>query len=219
MLILSAHVLRDLLAGTVLAASRDKTMPVLHSVLLRAEQYGDGPATLLAVATDRYRMHEGRTQAHLGADDAPFEALVDRLDALALVKLLPRAPKRGTMGPSATLEVDVTKLVVTVEGAMHIIDTVDTVDRTYPRIEALWPGEDQHADYGEITLDPALAADVTKVPLGTSRERSYWTFRFTATRTGPGPVLVTPTGGHEHPLIGWRLLIMPIRPGDDGRVR
>jgi DNA polymerase III sliding clamp (beta) subunit (PCNA family) len=216
MLILPAHVLRDLLAGTVLAASRDKTMPVLHSVLLRAEQHGDGPATLLAVATDRYRIHEGRTQAHLGADDAPFEALVDRLDALALVKLLPRAPKRGTAGPSAALEVDSSKLVVTVEGAMHIIDTVD---RTYPRVEALWPGEDQHADYGEITLDPALAADVTKVPLGTSRERSYWTFRFTATKRGPGPVLAAPAGGHEHPLIGWRLLIMPIRLGDDGRVR
>ena len=97
---LPAHVLRDLLVGTLLAASRDLTSPVLNAVHLAWDaDRGDGfDGTLTATATDRYRMNEGRVRVVMSA---PGTALIDRRDADALVKTLPKPAKIAALVPRA----------------------------------------------------------------------------------------------------------------------
>lgn len=91
MFTIPAPALRDLLVGTVLAASRDFTLPVLTTVLLtwesRSRGDGESAAVLVATATDRYRMNEGRCPILAPASG---RALVDRRDVEALVKTLPK---------------------------------------------------------------------------------------------------------------------------------
>ena len=213
-MLIPAHTLRDLLAGTVLAATKDTTLPVLHSVHLAwaptpgSEDSTDERAgTLVATATDRYRMHEGRVAVVLGDDETTGEAIVDRRDVEALVKTLPKPVSHRGIAPDAVVELDGDKLVVECDGNTRRLPLVDAA---FPKVANLWPADDSRATVDEVMVNPLFIADLGKVPLGRGK---FWCWNFTASRHGQGPTLVRPAVGEEHPDIAWRALIMPVRPG------
>ena len=212
-----AHTLRDLLAGTVLAATRDITLPVLHTVHLRWEPLGDPGSdpekgnlgTLVAEATDRYRMHEGTVAVTFDEDEPRNgDVLVDRRDVETLVKALPRAPKRPSDAVEAVAEVHGTgsarALVVEAGAVVHRL--TEPYGATFPKVAGLWPADDDRADVDGVAVNPAFVADLAKVPI----RGTFWQWRFTRGRGGRGPTLVTPAAGEEHPTITWRTLIMPV---------
>lgn len=215
MLTLPAHVLRDLLAGTALAATRDLTLPVLHSVHLRwddplrDEVGGDGAVTLTAEATDRYRMHEGKAPA---VADAPGEALVDRRDVEALVKTLPKRAKVAALDPAAVLTVEEHALVVEVDGNVRRLPLVRLEGgRTFPKVERLWPAPAQVREVDQIAVNPALVGDLAKIPAG--KAPVAWAL---STDGRLGPIVAEPAAGAEHDVITWRALVMPIRVNPGG---
>lgn len=210
-MLVPAHILRDLLVGTVLAASKDFTLPVLTTVHLSWESV---PGTagvqehhageLVATSTDRYRMHEGRTTVALHDDEQGGQALVDRRDVEAVVKALPKPVNHRGMAPDAAVRLDGDKLVVECGGSTHRLPVVDA---TFPKVAAFWPADDNRAMVDGVTVNPAFVADLAKVPTGKGK---YWTWNFTASTRGVGPALVRPAPGEEHPAIAWRALVMPV---------
>ena len=205
-LTLPAHVLRDLLTGALLAASRDTTMPVLSAVHLAwevAPERGDNlDGALIATATDRYRMNEGRTQC---AAPCAGEALVSRADVDALAKTLPRAGRIASLDADATMTLDGDALVVTVGGNIR---RLELIEGDYPKVGELWPDPDKASPVAAVSLNPALVADIAKIPLG-RKGLTYWRWTFFTGERGPKPVLAEPAPGSEHDRIAWRALVMP----------
>lgn len=207
-LTLPAPVLRDLLAGALLAASRDTTMPVLSAVHLAwevAPERGDAlDGALITTATDRYRMNEGRTQC---AVMAAGEALVSRTDADALVKTLPKAGRLASLDADAIVMLDGDALVVEVGGNVR---RLPLVDGEYPKVGKLWPDPQASSPVASVSLNPALVADIAKIPLA-RKGFTYWRWTFFIGEHGPKPVLAEPAPGSEHDRIAWRALVMPAR--------
>lgn len=203
---LPAHVLRDLLVGTLLAASRDETMPRLASVHLA---WGDG--LLVATATDRYRMHEGRVQCDVGASG---EAIVRRQDADALAKLLPKAAKVAALDTEARVSLDGTPhsrtLVVEHDGNVR---RLLLIEEEYPKVGSLWPDPDKAGAVSDVAMNPALVADIAKIPLG-RKGLTYWRWTLFGEGVSAKPVLAVPVERSAHAHIAWRVVVMPVRLAD-----
>lgn len=218
MLTLPAHVLRDLLAGTALAATRDLTLPALHAVHLRWDvPTSDRRTTLVVEATDRYRVHEGSVAVDAAEGATAGEALVDLRDVEALVKALPKAPsRRSTLPPSlATLAVDGDALDVSVDGAVDGGEQfrLPLVAAEFPRIGSLWPADDRRGAVDAVTFTPRFVGDLAKIPVGPG---GYWRWSFTYDRFDRISVTVaTPAPGCGHDVIAWRCAVMPVRLADE----
>lgn len=220
MLTLPAHVLRDLLAGTALAATRDLTLPVLHTVHLRWDvPTSDRRATLVAEATDRYRMHEGSVDVDAAEGASAGEALVDLRDVKALVRALPKAPsRRSTVPPSlATLLVDDVALDVSVDGTADGGERfrLPLVAAEFPRVSSLWLANDRRGAVDAVTFTPRFVGDLAKIPVGPG---GYWRWSFTYDRFDQiGLTVATPAPGCGHDVIAWRCAVMPVRlAGEQG---
>jgi DNA polymerase III sliding clamp (beta) subunit (PCNA family) len=202
-LTVAAPALRALLEGASVAASTDKVLPMLNSVLLEW-----APDKLTAVATDRYRMVVGDLSAAKGVfatdDDDEGAALLALADVRELVRALPKA-RRGLAEPPVTVEVHDRVANFTGDGWARKADTVEADFVRYQAI--LWdPSDAQPVD--RIGFNPAFMASVAKVPTDKGQP---WTWRF----RGPlKPAIATSSLEVAGGEVAWRFLLMPVRLPD-----
>lgn len=202
-LAMPAGALRDMLAGALVAASKDSTMPTLTTVQL---EWSLGEVA--AVATDRYRLAVGTYTTN---QDNTAEIVdtarvgIPRDVAAALVKALPKAPARGndytvatvTPVPDRAGEWSVAWSGPAGSGSI----TFRQLDGEFPKWRPLIPTTDPVPTAG-ISWNPTYMADVARIP----HERNVavsWEFR-----GSDRPAVATyPT----HNGVEWRYLLMPVR--------
>lgn len=203
-------VLRELLAGAVVAAGKDVTLPTLTGVFV--EWSGDG---VTAASTDRYRLSVGVAAV---SEDSPSgcpgvavdgegSALLPRGDVDALIKALPKAPARGVDYSRVSVSLaDRVAVVRFDDGDGSWSREVRLIDGDFPRWRGLMPSDaDFDASQGVVAVswDPAYMADVSKIPHG---KKCPVRWRFTESQR---PALA------DFPLndgpVSWRYLLMPMR--------
>lgn len=162
-----ATLLRDALRAGLVAASKDRMLPVLCAVKLT----GLADGSLKVESTDRFRLVEAiaprhpRTDAPVGEE---WTLLLDRKDAEYLVKMLPSSARGGavnhaevTFVPSEGWGQPSLRVVVNYEQTV----TFRGIDGDFPRVHALWPDVTAPRDgVTEIGFDPAYLADIGKLP-------------------------------------------------------
>lgn len=203
--VVAAPILRDALATAVIATGKDNTLPVLTGVELA---WSDGGEVTLA-ATDRYRL----IVVHTGVNGAGSgRVLLPRADVEALVKALPKMPKRGG-------KIDASVIVaLTDRGASIRCETawgeslwsrdVRGIDGDFPKWTTLVPSDDQldKADpiHG-IGWNPDYMASFAKAPI--VGNAMYWRFQ------GPDRPMVATVTSEDHPAMTATFLLMPVRQG------
>jgi len=194
---MNAALLDDLLSGALIAAGKDKSLPLLTCVKLTS---ADGVIT--AAATDRYRLFIGRvdhaTIERDNLDDiADFEMLILREDIAKIRNLIKPLIGKRSLNPRVTFEVDGDKITVsTMDGTVQFLSW----QGSFPPFEHLIPTTFEPSD--AIGVNPKLLADMAKVP-GIDK----------------GVPLIIRTSGATKPLlcetlagdIRWQLLLMPMR--------
>lgn len=201
-LAMPAGVLRDMLAGALVAANRSSDVPVLATVQLEWSQ-GD----VVTAATDRYRLAVGTYAGDLESVQIVEDAtvLIPRDVAAALVKALPKSPTRGrgydmvTVTPVSDRHGE---WVVSWSGpAGSGSVTFRQMDGSFPNWRPLIPsGEPEGTDV--IAWNPAYMADVAKLPHG-KNDPVRWVLRG-STR----PAMATFA---THNDVDWQYLLMPVR--------
>jgi DNA polymerase-3 subunit beta len=185
--------LRDLLAGGLVAAGKDNSLPVLTAVRLEWDA-----TELRVVSTDRYRLVVGVVDAESFVSDLTGDgvAMIPRKDAAELVKMLPK-------------KLNGEQVTVTVLGDSVMIGngswsrTLRMIDGAFPKYRSLMPGEDKYAALESICFNPVFMADAAKIPF----DRNVpirWKF------TGPNRPAV---GTYARTMTGidWQYLLMPVR--------
>ena len=185
--------LRDLLAGGLVAAGKDNSLPVLTAVRLEWDA-----TELRVVSTDRYRLVVGVVSESGFWSDITGDgvAMIPRKDAAELVKMLPK-------------KTNMERVSVTVLGDSVVIGngawsrTLRMLDGEFPKYRSLIPGEDKRDSVSGICFNPAFMADAAKIP----HYRNVpikWTFTG-ENRPALGTYAETETG------IEWMYLLMPVR--------
>lgn len=136
-----------ILTNAGLATDTTRTIPVLGAVRLEL-----GAGTILAVGTDRYRLHTDTAKTNGATDEAG--ALLDRADAAAVCKLVKGAGE----------------VTVTISAGSFAVRTANstatyaTVDGEFPRWRSLMP-EHNHDDgpSAPFAYNPQYLADFAKV--------------------------------------------------------
>lgn len=185
--------LHRILANTLPAASKDKTVPVLTAVQLVV---ADG--TVTACATDRYRLHSDTAPTHDDDKTAECAFLLQRDNVTALVKLLKTCT--GAVTITATDKTFACQ-------AMGVTVTYDTLDGTFPAWRALLPSADVECKIdAPFSINPAYFADFAKV---VSSEVTYGRNKRVTVPTIKAPSPVKPFRVEIGPtFVG---LIMPVR--------
>jgi DNA polymerase III subunit beta len=194
---MNAAILNDLLSGTLIAAGKDSSLPVLTCVQIESR---DGK--IIAAATDRYRLFIGRVDhATIDRDNVEkikdFKILILREDLVKIKNLIKPLTGARVINPRVIFSVDGEKITVnTIDGSLSFLSW----QGTFPAYEHLIPTTFEPAD--EIGVNPAFLADLAKVP-GIDK----------------GVPLIIRTSGAKKPLlcetragdIQWQLLLMPMR--------
>lgn len=212
------HVLRDLLAGALVAASTDKTLPTLNGVFI---EWGiDGELVVSVAATDRFRISMGAWTANPNegtrrnvsdrgtvSDSGVF--LMDRATASDLVKILPKASKRMTVPSRVVCQLVAGQLVITfndpMTGASWSRDVTGLIGE-FPKYRSLVPTDDtieSSRGVSGIAWNPAYMADADKIPHD-KNDPIVWSFN-DPTRPMLGKYPRTESA------ISWRYLLMPVR--------
>lgn len=194
-----ASVFRDGLAGCLVAAGRDGTLPTLCTVLVE----WDG-STVRFVSTDRYRLAQGT----IVPDDSVVthgtgRVLIYRKDAAELVKVLPKVPKKYGSDGTVTLSVqDHGMLSVLFIGDGMWSREFRSVDGEFPKIQNLIPTETKEP-VSVMSWNPDYMADAAKIPHDARNVPITWMF------SAPNrPMVGTyPTSNG----IDWLYLLMPVR--------
>lgn len=200
-----AGMLRDMLAGALVAAGKDRAFPTLAAVRFEWDEI----TPVRVVSTDRYRLALGMTVESdrvSQSGDAAF--LMDRVTVTELVKALPKLPDRYTW-PShpaqATVTVTGDHVVLRVDdpsGSGTWSREIRTVDGEFPKYRSLIPSPDDRVETANIAWNPDYLADVSKVPHGKG-DPVMWTF-YGGTRPA-----VARYGSHHG--VEWLYLLMPVR--------
>ena len=184
--------LSELLTGASTHAGKNKTLPVLNAVMVKAEA-----GSISATATDRYRLIEGTIEGE-GELSLSLIPLDDVKRILALLK------GEGTRMDS--LPVTLIRLgdVLTVSVRGNSISAT-LCDGKFPPVENLLtpPINPTGSDLGEIdkvSFNPAFFADYAKVA-GKGAP-------VTITFTGKGKLMLIGLGGDK---VKWRAALMPMR--------
>lgn len=200
-----AGMLRDMLAGALVAAGKDKTMPTLAAVRFEWDEI----TPVRVVSTDRYRLALGVTvESDRVSQSGDGAFLMDRVTVAELVKALPKLPDRYTW-PShpaqATVTVSGDYVVVRVDdptGSGTWSREIRTLDGEFPKYRSLIPSSDDRVETANIAWNPDYLADVSKVPHGKG-DPVKWTF-YGSTRPA-----VARYGSHHG--VEWLYLLMPVR--------
>lgn len=192
--------LRDMLAGALVAAGKDKMLPTLSAV--RIEWESSPVPVVTVVSTDRFRLAVGewslsdRDQASFVDGDGSTLMPADM--AAALVKALPKASGRPGW-ERATLTVADGVITVSWPGGSS---TGVVVEGAFPTWRTLIPSDDQSEGTVNIAFDPKYLSDVSKIPHG-KNDPVKWTFRG-ATRPAVARF-------DAHNEVTWTYLLMPRR--------
>ena len=175
----------ELLEGASTHASKDKSLYALNSVQLE----GEGAGYLVARATDRFRLIEGKIETEYGT-------LSKSLISLSDVKRVIELAKSNKLS-KVTLNRIGDLLTVSVSGSSI---TVQLLDANYPATFDDLLNKSEREPLGEIAFNPALFADYAKI-------------------AGKGNAVRVEFMGKGKPMIihlpatkvEWRALLMPMR--------
>lgn len=202
---MSAGVLRDMLVGALVAASRDKTLPTICAVRFEWDEI----TPVRVVSTDRYRLVMGESvPSDLVSQSGDGAFLIDRGTVSELVKALPKLPDRydwPSHGATATVTVSGHHVVLRVDdpsGSGAWSREIRTLDGEFPKYRSLIPSPDDRVETANIAWNPAYLADVAKIPHGKG-DPVKWTF-YGSTRPA-----VARYGSHHG--VEWLYLLMPVR--------
>jgi DNA polymerase III sliding clamp (beta) subunit (PCNA family) len=175
----------ELLEGASTHSSKDKSLYALNSVQLE----GEGAGYLVARATDRYRLIEGKIEVEHGQ-------LSKSLISLADVKRVIELAKSNKMS-KVTLNRIGDLLTVSVTGSSI---TVQLLEANYPKTFDDLLNKSEREQLGGIAFSPALFADYAKIAGKGNPVR----VEFTGERT---PIII------HLPVtkVEWRALLMPMR--------
>jgi len=194
---MNATLLDDLLSGALIAAGKDKALPLLTCVELSSH---DGQ--IVAAATDRYRLFIGKvSHATIDLDNTlkidDFKILILREDLAKIKNLIKPLVSKRAINPRVTFYMESDKITVsTMDGNVSFLSW----QGDFPAYEHLIPTTFEPSD--EIGVNPAFLADLAKVP---GIDKSV-------------PLIIR-TSGSRKPLlcetragdIIWQLLLMPMR--------
>lgn len=195
---MNAALLDDLLSGAMIAAGKDKALPLLTCVKLTS---ADGVIT--AAATDRYRLFIGRVQHETIEKDNPvhsidaFDILILREDIAKIRNHIKPLTAKRAINPRVTFWIEGDKVTVnTIDGNVQFLSW----QGNFPAYEHLIPTEFSPAD--TIGVNPLYLADMAKVP-GIDKDVPL----IIRTNGANKPLLCETLAGD----IRWRLLLMPMR--------
>ena len=182
---LANSALVELLEGASTHASKDKSLYALNSVQLE----GEGAGYLVARATDRYRLIEGKIEVEHGQLSKSLISLSDVKRVIELAKS--NKVSRVTLKRIGDL------LTVSVSGSSI---TVQLLEANYPATFDDLLNKSEREPLGEIAFNPALFADYGKI-------------------AGKGNAVRVEFMGKGKPMIihlpvtkvEWRALLMPMR--------
>jgi DNA polymerase III sliding clamp (beta) subunit (PCNA family) len=175
----------ELLEGASTHSSKDKSLHALNSVQLE----GAGAGYLVARATDRYRLIEGKIETEHGQLSPSLVSLSDVKRVIELAKS--NKVSRVTLNRIGDL------LTVSVSGSSI---TVQLLDANYPKTFDDLLNKSERESLGEIAFNPALFADYAKIAGKGNAVRVEF--------TGKGkPIII------HLPItkVEWRALLMPMR--------
>jgi DNA polymerase III sliding clamp (beta) subunit (PCNA family) len=175
----------ELLEGASTHSSKDKSLHSLNSVQLE----GAGAGYLVARATDRYRLIEGKIEVEHGQLSPSLISLADVKRVIELAKS--NKVSRVTLNRIGDL------LTVSVSGSSI---TVQLLDANYPKTFDDLLNKSERESLGEIAFNPALFADYAKIAGKGNPVRVEF--------TGKGkPIII------HLPVtkVEWRALLMPMR--------
>jgi DNA polymerase III sliding clamp (beta) subunit (PCNA family) len=175
----------ELLEGASTHASKDKSLYALNSVQLE----GEGAGYLVARATDRYRLIEGKIEVEHGQLTKSLLSLSDVKRVIELAKS--NKVSRVTLNRIGDL------LTVSVSGSSI---TVQLLDANYPATFDDLLNKSEREPLGEIAFNPALFADYGKIAGKGNAVRVEFTGK------GKPMMIHLPVTKVE-----WRALLMPMR--------
>jgi DNA polymerase III sliding clamp (beta) subunit (PCNA family) len=175
----------ELLEGASTHSSKDKSLYALNSVQLE----GEGAGYLVARATDRYRLIEGKIETEYGTLSKSLISLSDVKRVIELAKS--NKVSRVTLNRIGDL------LTVSVSGSSI---TVQLLEANYPATFDDLLNKSEREPLGEIAFNPALFADYAKI-------------------AGKGNAVRVEFMGKGKPMmihlpvtkVEWRALLMPMR--------
>lgn len=175
----------ELLEGASTHSSKDKSLYALNSVQLE----GEGAGYLVARATDRYRLIEGKIEVEHGQLSKSLISLADVKRVIELAKS--NKVSKVTLNRIGDL------LTVSVSGSSI---TVQLLDANYPASFEDLLTKEWREDLSEIAFNPALFADYAKI-------------------AGKGNAVRVEFMGKGKPMmihlpvtkVEWRALLMPMR--------
>jgi DNA polymerase III sliding clamp (beta) subunit (PCNA family) len=175
----------ELLEGASTHSSKDKSLHSLNSVQLE----GAGAGYLVARATDRYRLIEGKIEVEHGQLSKSLLSLSDVKRVIELAKS--NKVSRVTLNRIGDL------LTVSVSGSSI---TVQLLDANYPKTFDDLLNKSEREQLGEIAFNPALFADYAKIAGKGNAVRVEFTGKGT-------PIII------HLPVtkVEWRALLMPMR--------
>jgi DNA polymerase III sliding clamp (beta) subunit (PCNA family) len=175
----------ELLEGAGTHSSKDKSLYALNSVQLESE----GAGYLVARATDRYRLIEGKIETEHGQLSPSLISLADVKRVIELAKS--NKVSRVTLNRIGDL------LTVSVSGSSI---TVQLLDANYPKTFDDLLNKSEREPLGEIAFNPALFADYAKIAGKGNAVRVEF--------TGKGKPMII-----HLPItkVEWRALLMPMR--------
>ena len=181
----SASALIELLEGTITHASKDKSLRALNSAQLESVS-----GYLVARATDRFRLIEGRIELESGDLATSLVSFDDIKRVLAIAK-------EGKISGKVSLNRIGDLLTVSVNGSSI---TLTVLDATYPPSFDTLLNNQERAELGEVNFNPAFMADYGKI-------------------AGKGNAVRVEFIGQGKPMlihlpvtsVEWRALLMPMR--------
>ena len=181
----SAVALIELLEGAGTHSSKDKSLRALNSVQLESVS-----GYLLARATDRFRLIEGRIELESGDLSTTLVSFDDIKRVIAIAK-------EGKISGKVSLARIGDLLTVSINGSAI---TLTVLDSTYPASFDDLLNKSEREPLGEIAFNPALFADYGKIAGKGNAVRVEF--------TGKGkPIII------HLPVtkVEWRALLMPMR--------
>lgn len=186
---IKSSLLVQLLEGVSTHAGKDKSLPTLNAVNLA----GEG-GYLIATATDRYRLIEGKIELESG------QGLTPSLVSLADVKRIITLVKDNKANQATFNRIGDLLTVSVLEGSI----TVQLLDGTFPPTQELFAkSEGEPVAVEGVAFNPAFFADYVKIAGKGEAVKLYF--------TGEGkPIRVRLTSKS----VDWRALLMPMRYAD-----
>lgn len=186
---IKSSLLVQLLEGASTHAGKDKSLPTLNAVNLA----GEG-GYLIATATDRYRLIEGKIELESG------QGLTPSLVSLADVKRIITLVKDNKANQATFNRIGDLLTVSVLEGSI----TVQLLDGTFPPTQELFAkSEGEPVAIEGVAFNPAFFADYVKIAGKGEAVKLYF--------TGEGkPIRVRLTSKS----VDWRALLMPMRYAD-----